>query len=164
MKLPLLFCLAIALFVPDFSGAAPANPHIVVILVDDMGWQDTSEPFYYENGLPVVTPLNHRYITPSMEMLADRGMKFTQAYAMPVCTPSRVCWMTGLNSAHHRVTNWTNPGGTDNDENSTTSHNSPANWEMMGLPQNRETLPHLLQNAGYRTIHAGKAHFGALEE
>lgn len=143
-------------------GAGPPRPNILFFLVDDMGWQDTSVPFYYDSsGNEVVTPLNQRYRTPGMELLAGRGMKFTNAYAMPVCTPTRNCWITGLNSARHRVTNWTNVNGTNNDENSTTSHNSPSAWISGGLPQALPTLPGLLQSAGYRTIHAGKAHFGA---
>lgn len=143
-------------------GAGPARPNIIFFLVDDMGWQDTSEPFYYDsNGAPVITPLNERYRTPAMEDLADRGIKFTNAYAMPVCTPSRVCWMTGLNSARHKVTNWTNLAGTNTKQNSTPSHNSPTNWAVGGLPEEYPTLPSLLAAAGYRTIHAGKAHFGA---
>ncbi|BCX48766.1 hypothetical protein HAHE_26740 [Haloferula helveola] len=143
-------------------GVGPPRPNILFFLVDDMGWQDTSEPFYYNSsGVPVVTPLNNRYRTPNMEILADRGMKFTTAYAMPVCTPTRNCWITGLNSARHHVTNWTNPAGTETTQNSTTTHNSPTSWERGGLSDTHTTLPSLLQNAGYRTIHAGKAHFGA---
>lgn len=143
-------------------GVGPPRPNIVLFLVDDMGWQDTSEPFLYDSsGNEVITPLNQRYITPNMETLADNGIKFTSAYAMPVCTPSRNCLMTGKNSARHRVTNWTNPDGTDNDLNSTPSHNSPADWISGGLPKCEITLPSLLQSAGYRTIIVGKAHFGA---
>ena len=78
------------------------RPNIVVFLVDDMGWQDTSVPFWKET-----TPFNDRYRTPNMEHLAEAGMKFTQAYACPVCSPSRVSLLTGLNAARHRVTNWT---------------------------------------------------------
>lgn len=67
-----------------------------------MGWQDTSVPFFKEK-----TPLNEKFHTPNMERLAAEGMKFTQAYATPVCSPSRVSLMTGMNAARHRVTNWT---------------------------------------------------------
>lgn len=42
-----------------------------------------------------------------METLASQGMKFTQAYACPLCSPTRVSLMTGLNAARHGVTNWT---------------------------------------------------------
>ena len=79
-----------------------AAPNIVLFLVDDMGWQDTSVEFGAK-----VTPLNRRYKTPNMERLAASGLKFTQAYACSVCSPTRVSLMTGLNAARHRVTNWT---------------------------------------------------------
>ncbi|MCB1124953.1 MAG: sulfatase [Verrucomicrobiae bacterium] len=143
-------------------GAGPPRPNIVFFLVDDMGWQDTSEPFYYDAaGTAVITPLNRRYRTPNMERLAAKGMKFTSAYAMPVCTPTRNCWITGLNSARHHVTNWTNPTGGETGNNTTPSHRSPTDWLRGGLAAERVILPSLLQAAGYRTIHAGKAHFGA---
>jgi arylsulfatase A-like enzyme len=142
-------------------AAGPPRPNVVFFFVDDMGWQDTSVPFHHDaSGNPVVTPLNRRYRTPAMESLAARGMKFTRAYSMSVCSPSRVSWMTGLNSSRHHVTNWTNVINVDNSENSTTSHRSPAAWKTEGLPQAQTTLPALLREAGYRTIHAGKAHFG----
>ena len=142
-------------------GAGPPRPNLLFFLVDDMGWQDTSVPFHHDSaGQPVVTPLNQRYRTPSMETLASRGIKFTRAYSMPVCSPSRVCWMTGLNSARHRVTNWTNVTNVDTTQNNVPSHRSPANWRTDGLPQTLTTLPSLLRDAGYRTIHTGKAHFG----
>ena len=61
------------------------RPNIILFMVDDMGWQDTSLPFWKEK-----TPLNERYHTPNMERLASQGMMFTQAYACAVSSPSRV--------------------------------------------------------------------------
>ena len=83
---------------------APADnrPNIILFMVDDMGWQDTSVPFWTER-----TPLNNTYETPNMERLAREGMLFTQAYASPISSPSRCSLMTGANAARHRVTNWT---------------------------------------------------------
>jgi len=144
--------------------AAPAvrQPNIVLFLVDDMGWQDTSVPF-----ADFVTPFNQRYRTPNMEALAKRGMKFTQAYACAVCSPSRVSLMTGLNAARHRVTNWTLKKNASNDR----QHPRLAfpGWNVNGLSPvagvedtvHAKTLPSFLRQAGYRTIHVGKAHFGA---
>ncbi|MEN8253831.1 MAG: sulfatase-like hydrolase/transferase [Verrucomicrobiota bacterium] len=143
-------------------GVGPPRPNILMFLVDDMGWQHTSEPFYYDSmGDPVTTPLNDRYRTPNMETLADRGMKFTDAYAMPVCSPSRVCLMTGKNSARHHVTQWTTSTGVDGSKTQIATHNSPLDWLVRGLPASEITLPSLLADAGYRTIHAGKGHFGS---
>jgi alkaline phosphatase len=55
------------------------QPNIILFMVDDMGWQDTSVPFYKEQ-----TELNRKYHTPNMERLAAMGVKFTQAYATSV--------------------------------------------------------------------------------
>lgn len=144
---------------PQDSGP-PCN--IVFFFVDDMGWQDTSVAFHTER-----TELNRRYRTPNMERLADEGMKFTQAYACAVCSPSRVSLMTGMNAARHMVTNWT----LRKDRQPDRRHRSvkAARWNVNGLSPvpgveravHATTLPMLLKKAGYRTIHCGKAHFGA---
>lgn len=89
------------------------RPNIILFMVDDMGWQDTSLPFWKEK-----TPLNERYHTPNMERLASQGMMFTQAYACAVSSPSRVSLMTGMNAARHRVTNWTLEKNKSTDANS----------------------------------------------
>jgi len=141
---------------------SPPKPNIVFFFIDDMGWQDTSVPFHTE-----VTPLNRRYQTPNMEILASEGMKFTQAYACAVCSPSRVSLMTGLNAARHGVTNWTLRKNVSPDRNHPTIQAGP--WNLNGLSAepgisrtvHAITLPMLLSKAGYRTIHVGKAHFGA---
>ena len=145
--------------------AAPTQPNIVLFLVDDMGWQDTSVAFWTER-----TAFNDRYRTPNMQKLADTGMKFTQAYACSVCSPTRVSVMTGLNAARHRVTNWT----LYKDKAQGGNHprlKAPTDWNVNGITQQPgdpralyvKTLPQHLKDAGYRTIFAGKAHFGAVD-
>jgi len=142
---------------------AQDRPNIIVFLVDDMGWQDTSVPFWNKK-----TPLNRRYHTPNMERLAREGMKFTNAYAQAVCTPSRISFMTGLNAAHHGVTNWTSPVANQNTD-AADQQFDPAPWNINGLstqPGVPHTVyatpfPQLLKDAGYFTIHVGKAHFGS---
>jgi len=84
------------------ENVSSAHPNIIFFLVDDLGWQDVSEPFWDKK-----TPLNEKYNTPNVELLADEGMKFTNAYASCVCSPTRVSGLTGMNAARHRVTNWT---------------------------------------------------------
>ena len=143
-------------------GVGPPRPNILLFVVDDMGSQDTSEPFQVDSsGNDVPSTLNARYKTPHMQALAANGMKFTHAYAIPVCTPTRCSLMNGQNSARHHVTNWTSPsynGETGN--NTIPSHNSPLNWRRTGLDVSSGSLPSILSGAGYRSIHAGKAHFG----
>lgn len=139
------------------------QPNIIVFLVDDMGWQDTSVPFWVKK-----TPLNKRFHTPNMERLAREGVKFTNAYAMPVCTPTRVALMTGMNAAHSRVTHWTSPNKDTNTDYPDTTLN-PVIWNINGLSPvagiertvHATPLPALLRKSGYYTIHCGKAHFGS---
>ncbi len=142
---------------------SPQPPNIIVFLVDDMGWQDTSVPFWVES-----IALNKMYSTPNMERLAEEGMKFTQAYASSVCSPTRVSLMTGMNASRHRVTNWTLR------KNQTVDAKDDIldfpKWNVNGLQPvddiefsvQATTLPMLMQRAGYQTIHVGKAHFGAM--
>jgi arylsulfatase A-like enzyme len=145
------------------SCQSQQKPNILLFYVDDMGWQDCSLPFHSEE-----TRLNRIYHTPNMEALAAEGMKFTQAYAYAVCSPSRISLMTGMNGARHQVTNWTLRMNRSPDPEH--AEITPPQWNMNGLTQGEEvpltvqaiTLPQLLQEAGYRTIHAGKAHFGAV--
>lgn len=140
----------------------PSKPNIILFMVDDMGWEDSSVPFWTST-----TPANERYHTPALENLARQGMKFTQAYACAVCSPSRVSLLTGMNAARHRVTNWTLVRNRSEDQDDSVLVFPP--WNINGV-QPTDTvprsafatmLPHLLHENGYYTIHCGKAHWGA---
>lgn len=144
---------------------ATPKPNIILFLVDDLGWQDTSVPFWNQT-----TPLNRRYHTPNLQKLASQSMKFTQAYATPVCSPTRVSLMTGMNAARHRVTNWTLYR--DQLQPMETGHEQlefPF-WNVNGITPDSSldhavyatTLPTILRQNGYQTIHVGKAHLGAI--
>ena len=62
---------------------ADARPNVVVVLVDDMGWSDIGA---YGGEIP----------TPNLDALANRGVRFTQFYATPRCSPTRSSLLTGL--------------------------------------------------------------------
>lgn len=168
----LLACLLAALAVPRAGADAPApaakpqtRPNIVFFLVDDMGSQDCSLPFWSET-----TALNKRYRTPNLELLAQGGTTFTQAYACAVCSPSRTSLMTGQNAARHGVTCWTLRKNVSPEPANPKNVWKPAAWPYNGMCPDagcersfvcEQTLPRLLHDAGYFTIHCGKAHWGA---
>ncbi len=152
-----------ALLAPLLILQVSSRPNILFFLVDDMGWQETSVRFHTQP-----TKLNKIYQTPAMEKLASEGVLFTNAYACAICSPTRVSLMTGQNAARHRVTCWTLQKDKSPERGNKTLKPSP--WNLNGLqpaastvPRSvaATTLPELLRKAGYRTIHAGKAHFGA---
>ncbi len=153
----LVVCIVIAIGTGTLArGADPARPNVVVFLVDDMGVMDTSVPFLTDqDGRPHRYPLNEFYRTPNMERLAGQGIRFNNCYAMNVCSPTRISILTGRNAARHHTTNWINP------DNNNAGPCGPPRWNWQGLTRQDVTLPRLLQQAGYRTIHVGKGHFGA---
>jgi len=137
------------------SPAAPEKPNIILILVDDMGVMDTSLPFLTDAaGNPQRHSLNDFYRTPNMERLAERGIRFNDFSAMSVCSPTRSSIMTGQNAARHRTTNWINP------EKDNAGPQGPPEWNWRGLKKGDVTLPGLMRENGYRTMHVGKGHFG----
>ena len=121
----LLVSLAFAsLVVGSVSLAAPAapRPNILLILADDLG----RETLGGYGGLD--------YRTPHLDQLAARGMRFTHAYAQPLCTPTRLQLMTGKYNQR--------------------------NWVAFGIMDPKEkTIAHFMRDAGYRTCIAGKWQF-----
>ena len=140
----------------------PLQPNIIVFLIDDMGWMDSSVPFGDSSY-----PLNKQFHTPNMERLAREGMLFSRAYTQPVCTPSRSCLLTGVHPARSHITNWVNTQYNIPTDHPDSLLQTPA-WNLNGLSPvetpkafTAPLLPQILQKAGYHTIHVGKAHWGS---
>lgn len=130
---------------PADQGRA-RQPNIVVLLVDDMGWSQTSLPS------PVDGKRSKFYETPALEALAASGMTFTSAYsAAAICSPTRAALMTGKHPARLHLTDYI-PGNRETD----TALAEP-DWQRF-LPLYEETLAEVLGRAGYRTALFGKWH------
>ena len=161
--LVLVFFYSQALLAQTRSSNKGQRPNIILFFVDDMGWQDSSVPFWSQK-----TPRNKQFHTPNMEILAQEGMKFTNAYAAPVCTPTRASILSGMNPAHLGITNWTSPTKNNNSDAADDLF-LPSAWNINGLspqPGIERTavatpFPSLLKDAGYFTIHVGKAHWAS---
>ncbi|TAM95823.1 MAG: sulfatase [Chitinophagaceae bacterium] len=139
------------------------HPNIIFFLVDDLGWEDTSVPFWDS-----LVAQNKKFQTPNLVAFSTMAEKFTHAYANSICTPSRVSLMTGMNAAHDRVTTWTEFKDKAVDPKDSLLE-IPA-WNVNGLspvpyPKSiyATPLPQILKDNGYYTIQCGKAHFGAYQ-
>lgn len=161
-KVILFFVLSITIAATTFAQSNQENrPNIILFFLDDMGWTDTSVPF---GDTPA--PNNKIYETPNMQRLADKGVKFSNAYAHSVCTPSRISLMTGMNVSRHRVINWTN-SYVDQPTDAPYPGIKWPEWNYNGMSIHEEyknaavatPLPELLRQAGYYTVIVGKGHF-----
>ena len=66
------------------AHAASARPNVVLILIDDFGYECVTA-----NG-------GESYKTPVMDQLAATGVRFEQVHVQPLCTPTRAALMTGI--------------------------------------------------------------------
>ena len=149
------YCLLIALAWCVVSAVAEAQPNIVLIMADDLGWCDTS------NTLTTMGHPSDFYETPAIDRLAGEGMAFTNAYTNGCnCAPTRAAILSGQWA--QRPTNnvylvgHTNRGG----------KNQMLQGPPQGITGNDDKLPaetytyaeHLRDHAGYETAHFGKFH------
>ena len=105
------------------------HPNIIYILVDDLGYGDLG--CYGQK----------RIKTPSLDKMANEGMRFTQHYSgSTVCAPSRCCLMTGYHTGHALVR----------------GNKELVPSGQMALPPETVTVPKLMKKAGYKTALIGK--------
>ncbi len=150
--------MAASLVAPAFKGVAAGagrRPNIVFFLIDDMGWMD-SEPYgstFYE--------------TPNISRLAREGMLFTDAYAQPLCSPTRAAIMTGKYAGRVHLHRAITRGSSDNPVvPATAGPNDKMCWpqSLSHLPLDERTIAEEFRDAGYHTWFLGKWHLGAKEE
>ncbi len=130
-------------------------PNIVFILADDLGWRDL--------GIYGST----YYDTPNLDALAERGVRFTDAYAaVPICSPTRASILTGQypGRLHLTAANGHTEGADDVYAKAGVAGNpiraSIATNVVNHLADSYVTLGESFKEAGYSTAYMGKWHTG----
>ena len=148
----------------DDRDPADRPPNIVLILADDLGWNDLSM-----NGP------NPTIETPNIDALAAEGVTFTQGYAANgTCAPSRAALMSGRYGTRFGFEFTPTPSGfmpivglVSGTIDRPLAPPSIANTEEasiefseMGMPSSEITIAEVLAEQGYHTAHIGKWHLG----
>uniref|UniRef100_UPI0032173222 sulfatase-like hydrolase/transferase n=1 Tax=uncultured Draconibacterium sp. TaxID=1573823 RepID=UPI0032173222 len=126
----MLFILAAAV---SCKQNTPKNerPNVIIVYTDDQGAIDVNS--FGATDL----------VTPNMDRIVRSGVKFTQFYGAPICSPSRAGLLTGKTPQRAGV-----PG------------NVSSMSEKAGLPSEQYTIAEMFKDAGYKTAHIGKWHLG----
>jgi arylsulfatase A-like enzyme len=126
--------------------ATSTRPNVIFILADDLGWADLT---VYGADL---------HETPNIDRMAGGGVRFTQAYAMPVRSPTRATLMTGKHAARLNLTVW-RESVVDRESESRCLVKQPCQpITAFDLDAGEVTIAEVLKAAGYLTFHVGKWH------
>uniref|UniRef100_T1JS16 Sulfatase N-terminal domain-containing protein n=1 Tax=Tetranychus urticae TaxID=32264 RepID=T1JS16_TETUR len=113
------------------SSAEIKRPNVLLIIVDDLGWNDVGF-----TGNKLIS-------TPNIDTLAKEGVTLSNYYVSPICSPSRSALLTGFHPIHTGM-----------------QHDVIASDEPWGLPQQFKILPQYLKSLNYSTHLIGKWHQG----
>ncbi|MBL8536628.1 MAG: sulfatase-like hydrolase/transferase [Hyphomonadaceae bacterium] len=149
---------------PETPGAADRPPNVVVIVVDDLGFNDLSRNGGVADG---------RVRTPNIDALAADGVSFDVAYAAnATCSPSRAAIMTGryptrfgfeftgVPTAFSRYVSHGRSQSLHRPIFHEESVDAMPPLERLGVPASETTIAEVMQGRGYHTIHIGKWHLG----
>ena len=164
--------------VPWLAGPAVASmplaqrpPNIVVILADDLGFNDVTT---YGGGLA-----RDGVVTTHIDSIARDGARFDNGYAgAAICTVSRAALMTGRYPWRFGVEFTPTPGAMARVAGALYAEGDPLlpvivdqkkasaakNFNELGMPASEQTVAELLKARGYHNIHIGKWHLGRTRE
>ena len=143
-----------------------SKPNIIVVLVDDLGFNQISS---YGGGMA-----NGQFKTPNIDKLANDGVLCTNGYSSsPVCSPSRASLLTGrfatrfgyeftptTSSMMKAISVFSKKNGIADGIYYDNREENIIAIDQMGIPQSEKTIPEMLKPEGYHNIHIGKWHLG----
>ena len=142
------------------------KPNIIVVLVDDLGFNQISS---YGGGMS-----NGNFKTPNIDNLANDGVLCTNGYSSsPICSPSRASLLTGrfatrfgyeftptTSSMMKAISLFSKKNEVADGIYYNKREENIIDIEQMGLPQSEKTIAEMLKPEGYHNIHIGKWHLG----
>ena len=142
------------------------KPNIIVVLVDDLGFNQISS---YGGGMS-----NGNFKTPNIDNLAKDGVLCTNGYSSsPICSPSRASLLTGrfatrfgyeftptTSSMMKAISLFSKKNEVADGIYYDKREENIIDIEQMGLPQSEKTIAEMLKPEGYHNIHIGKWHLG----
>lgn len=132
------------LFTLSLEAQNKPKPNILLILIDDMGY-------------PAIGCYGNKMVhTPNIDRIAEKGIRFTQGYACPQCTPTRASLLTGQYTARNKMWHVVPQYGFPY-----ARVKEPEYLE--DLPREQFTLAEALKTTGYTTACIGKWHLSTFD-
>ncbi|WP_019528257.1 arylsulfatase [Dasania marina] len=139
--LSLFCCLFFSLFAHGVTAESSGRPNILLVVADDLAFTD-------------IGSFGGEINTPTLDALSEQGLRFSQFYSAPSCSPTRATLLTGVD--YHLA-------GLGAMQHTQTPEQLGRPGYEGYLNQRVVTLPELLRDAGYHTFMAGKWHLGISE-
>jgi len=112
------------------GSATAAQPNVVILLADDLGWADVG---YHDGEID----------TPSIDRLAEEGVRLEHFYSAPICSPTRAALVTGRDPLKLGI-----------------AYDQIHPWYNAGLAPEALTIAEIFRKDGYQTGLVGKWHLG----
>lgn len=130
----------ISFFIVSCSQKNDTRPNIVLLLADDLGYNELGS-----YGQKIIK-------TPYIDSLAKKSMMFTDFYAgSPVCSPARAVLLTGKSSSHVSI-------------RGNAAFIRDSVWRQIALDKNEYTLGEMFKEAGYQSAFIGKWHLDTADQ
>lgn len=134
MQKSTLWILGFFLFAFAAHLSAAEKPNVIVIVADDLGWNDVG---YHGGDIE----------TPALDRLAKEGMQLDRFYTTPICSPTRAALMTGRDPMKLGI-----------------AYGVIMPWDTNGVHPDEHFMPQSFKAAGYQTAMVGKWHLGHAQQ